>query len=78
MVGTAIGVAMTGKASVDMLQDRSRHSLLDALEPDEWAKLAAFARREIYQADPGAEPQFSSGFLDRALDRPGTPGYWVS
>jgi CRP-like cAMP-binding protein len=51
MAGTAIGVAMTGKATLDNLQDRSRHSLLDALEPDEWAKLAAFARREIYKAD---------------------------
>lgn len=42
---------MTGKAAVDKSQVPSSHSLLDALEPDEWAKIAAFARSEFYKAD---------------------------
>lgn len=42
---------MTGKAAVDKSQVPSSHSLLDALEPDERAKLAAFARKELYKAD---------------------------
>ncbi len=37
---------MAGMVFVDMRQRLSSHSLLDALEPDELAKLAVFAVRE--------------------------------
>ncbi len=45
------GPTTAGKVSVDALQLRSRHSLMDALEPDELAELAAFARTDRYEAN---------------------------
>ena len=44
-------IVRAGKTAVDKPQVRPSRSLLDALEPDERVKLAAFARKEIYKAD---------------------------